>query len=225
MARQGIHLAHLGFYAEEAAFGPLQREEALLLAALVRVLRPSTIVEFGFSNGHSALNFLEAMTSDARLYSYDIDANSRDIAERAFGGEPRFTYLHKSQTDFDPADIEGRLIDFCLIDAAHFLDLNQKTWRRISPYFAPGALVAVHDTGTWHRQHFSKVNAEYAAQKPDGWLDAHTFQPHPEERHFVNWVSSQHEGWTAEHLHTTATLRHGLSLLQRVGPLQTARIP
>jgi predicted O-methyltransferase YrrM len=223
MGRDGIHLAHLGFYREEGAFGPLQREEALLLAALVRVVRPRTIVEFGFSRGHSALNFLEAMTSDARLYSYDIDPTSRDIAKRAFTGEPRFTYLHKSQTDFDPVDIEGRPIDLCFIDAAHFLDLNQKTWRRIAPYLAPGALVAVHDTGTWHRDHFQPKNAEYAAQKSNGWLDADVFQPHREEREFVNWVCAQHDGWTSVHLHTTATLRHGLSLLQREGALPTTK--
>lgn len=53
MGRAGIHLLNLGFYREESAFGPLQREEALLLAAVVRVLRPRTIVEFGFSRGHS----------------------------------------------------------------------------------------------------------------------------------------------------------------------------
>jgi hypothetical protein len=33
MGRGGLHLGHLGFYKEEVAFGPLQREEALLLAA------------------------------------------------------------------------------------------------------------------------------------------------------------------------------------------------
>jgi len=224
MGRGGLHLGHLGFYKEEGAFGPLQREEALLLAALVRVLRPRTIVEFGFSQGHSALNFLEVMGSDSRLYSYDIDLLSRDIAERVFAGEPRFTYLHKSQTEFDPLDIEGRPIDFCFIDAAHFLDLNEETWRRIAPNLAPGALVAVHDTGTWHRELFKPKHTEHAAQNPDGWLDADIFQPHREEREFINWVCAQHDGWTAVHLHTTTTLRHGLTLLQRVAALPTTKV-
>ena len=223
MARDGIHLAHLGFYRQESAFGPIQREEALLLAAVVRVLRPRTIVEFGFSQGHSALNFLEAMTSDARLYSYDVDPVSRDIAQRIFAKDPRFTYLHKSQTDFDPVDIECRRIDLCFIDSAHSLDLNQETWRCIVPCLAPSALVAVHDTGTWHRKHFNPVNAKHAAQTAEGWLSADEFQPYREEREFVNWVCAQHDGWTATHLHTTATLRQGLSLLQRAGALPTTK--
>ena len=221
MARDGIHFAHLGFYGEESAFGPIQREEALLLAAVVRVLRPRTIVEFGFSQGHSALNFLEVMTSDARLYSYDINLTSSDIAKRDFASDPRFTYLHKSQIEFDGVDIEHRPIDLCFIDAAHSLDLNQKTWRCIAPCLAPSAIVAVHDTGTWHRKHFGPVNAEHAAQKADDWLSADEFQPYREEREFVNWVCAEHDGWIAVHLHTTATLRHGLTLLQRPGTLST----
>jgi predicted O-methyltransferase YrrM len=115
MGRRGIHIAHLGFYKEGSAFGPIQCEEALLLAGVVRVLRPHTIVEFGFSQGHSALNFLEAMTAEARLYSYDISQNSQNIAKRAFAADPRFTFLHKSQTEFDPVDIEHRPIDLCFL--------------------------------------------------------------------------------------------------------------
>jgi hypothetical protein len=44
---------------------------------------------------------------------------------------------------------------------------------------------------------------------------------HPDEREFVNWICSQGGGRTAIHLHTEATLRHGLTLLQRVSALRT----
>jgi hypothetical protein len=212
MGRRGIHIAHLGFYREGSAFGPIQCEEALLLAGVVRVLRPHTIVEFGFSQGHSALNFLEAMTADARLYSYDISQNSQNIAKRAFAADPRFT-------EFDAMDIEHRPIDLCFFDGGHVLDLNQKTWRCIAPWLAPSALVVVHDTGTWHRANFNPIVSGHVAQKPSDWLDANLFQPHREEREFVNWICMQPDGWSAVHLHTTATLRHGLSLLQRTRPL------
>jgi hypothetical protein len=52
MQRTGLsmnHLAHIADFAEENALGPIQRDEALLLLAMVCVLRPKTIVEFGFS--------------------------------------------------------------------------------------------------------------------------------------------------------------------------------
>jgi predicted O-methyltransferase YrrM len=221
MEQSGIRVAHLGFYHEESSFGPVQREEALLIAALVRVLRPKTIVEFGFSRGHSALNFLEAMPDDSKLFSFDIDPTARDIAADAFAGDSRFTYRHKSQANFVSDDVDGYVIDLCFIDAAHDLYLNQETWRRVLPSLAPNALVLVHDTGTWSRHRLTPTFAEYAAQRPDNWLNVDVFQPHPDEREFVNWICSQGGGWTAIHLHTEATLRHGITLLQRVGALRT----
>lgn len=220
MGQSGNRVAHLGFYREGAAFGPVQREEALLIAALVRVLRPKTIVEFGFASGHSALNFLEAMPADSKLFSFDISSRAHDIAA-VFVGDKRFTYRHKSQTDFVPDDVHGRTIDLCFIDASHDLRLNQETWRRVLPSLAPNALVLVHDTGTWSRHRLTPVFAEYAAQKPENWLSIDVFQPHPDERKFVNWICSQGGGWMPIHLHTEATLRHGLTLLQRVGALRT----
>jgi predicted O-methyltransferase YrrM len=188
MHQSGIRVGYLGFYPEESAFGPLQREEALMVAALVRVVRPKTIVEFGFSRGHSALNFLEAMPKDSKLFSFDIDPSSRDIAAACFAQDDRFTYHHKSQTDFLSSDICERTIDCCFIDAAHDLGLNQRTWNQILPSLAPNALVLVHDTGTWRRRHLTPAFAEYASQRPDNWLSADEFQPHPDEREFVNWV-------------------------------------
>jgi predicted O-methyltransferase YrrM len=221
MWRGGIRVAHLGFYHEEDAFGPVQREEALLIAALVRVLRPKTIVEFGFSHGHSALNFLEAMPADSKLFSFDIDPLSRAIAIDVFAADSRFAYHHKSQTDFAGSDIDGRTIDLCFIDASHNLGLNKEMWHRVLPSLAPNALVLVHDTGTWSRHHLTRASAEYAAQRPDNWLSANVFQVHPDEREFVNWICAQDGGWVPVHLHTDATLRHGLTLLQRIGLLPT----
>src|SRR3954463_13145797 len=58
LRHNAFDLAHLAWYEEELAVGPLQREEALLLFALVRVMRPAVVVELGFLQGRSALNFL-----------------------------------------------------------------------------------------------------------------------------------------------------------------------
>jgi predicted O-methyltransferase YrrM len=199
----------------------VQREEALLIAALVLVLRPQTIVEFGFRQGHSALNFLEVMPADSKLFSFDIDPMSRDIATDVFAADSRFTYRQKSQADFAATDVNGRSIDLCFFDASHDLDLNQETWRRVLASLAPNALVLVHDTGIWNRQHLTPTLAKNASQRPDNWLSADDFQPHPDEREFVNWICAQGGGWVPVHLHTCATLRHGLTLLQRIGLLPT----
>src|SRR5437868_1698235 len=59
-SRQGFDLSHLSTY-DENVIGPIQRDEAVLLFGLIRVLRPLTVVEFGFQVGQSAFNFLRAL--------------------------------------------------------------------------------------------------------------------------------------------------------------------
>src|SRR4051794_25675037 len=87
--RDAPELAHLALYKEDAE-GPVQRDEALLLHALIRVLRPQTVIEIGFYRGHSALNFLRALTADARLYSFDVASNCVELAADRFGHDSRF---------------------------------------------------------------------------------------------------------------------------------------
>lgn len=218
---KGSDLSYLAFFPNESAFGPIQRDEALLLAALIRMTKPRTIVEFGFSQGHSALNFLENMGRGDRLFSYDVSKDSRDLAEYVFGSDERFVFIHKSQTDFDPDDVGHRPIDLCFIDAAHSLDLNKETWIRISGQMANDGLVLVHDTGVWARERMSASQLSYAESRPDQWLSHDEFQPHPEERQFMNWICQIDADWTPVHFHTTRVLRHGLSLLQRRRTLNT----
>ena len=142
-----IGMSHLLTYREDDAVGPLQRDEAIALFGIIRTLRPETVVEFGFFHGHSAFNFLQALPPDARLFSYDIDTDSARRAETEFHFDPRLTFIGKSQTAFEPEDLAGRKIDFAFFDAAHELDLNQETFRRILPHLAAEATIAVHDTG------------------------------------------------------------------------------
>ena len=85
--------------------GPVQRDEALLLHALLRVLRPKTVVEIGFFRGQSAFNFLRALDGEARLYSFDIKPACLNVAERRFGRDPRFRLVLKSHEKIEPKDI------------------------------------------------------------------------------------------------------------------------
>ena len=113
------HLAHIANYAEENALGPIQRDEALLLLAMVRVLRPKTIVEFGFSYGKSAFNFLQALDGKGDVYSYDIAPSSAEYAAKHFSSFANFHFLQKSQEHFLPSDTDGKLVDFAFFDGAH----------------------------------------------------------------------------------------------------------
>lgn len=210
---------HLARFREEEALGPIQREEALLLFALVRMLRPRTVVEFGFHRGHSALNFLAALPDGAELHSYDIDPQAKELAAvflRAVGGRAgRFRFHGKDQREFSASDVGGRSVDLVLLDASHDLGINRTTFDRVAPAMTEGGILAVHDTGVWLRSQMDAAHLAWAEASDGVWIGPNEFSPWPEERRFVRWVVDEHPGWAPLHLHTTRTLRHGLTLLQK----------
>jgi len=212
---KGIGMAHLLSYREGDAIGPLQRDEAIALFGIIRTLRPKTVVEFGFFHGHSAFNFLRAMPEDGRLYSYDIDEDSIRRARREFTFDPRFTFVGKSQTEFDPHDVGNEAIDFVFFDAAHELNLNIETFRRVVDHLAPEAMLVIHDTGLWHRAHFAAIHDTFVREYPGEWQGRDLYAHQPGERAFVDWIVAGPHGFAAIHLHSARTLRHGFSLLQR----------
>jgi hypothetical protein len=150
------------------------------------------------------------MSPDSRLYSYDISDSARQIAGRI--RDERFRFLFKSQADFEPSDVDNRLIDFVFFDASHNFDLNVATYGRVSENLSERALLVVHDTGMWHgdlkglrtpKGHFAddRGSAGYIHQ--------------PDERKFVNFVRQNAPDVDQIHLHCTSRFRHGLTVLQR----------
>ena len=213
-------VAHLAFYAEETALGPLQRDEALFLNGLVRVIRPRVIVELGFFRGHSALNFLTALDGSGRLFSFDFDEEAEKVAHDFFDAVPNFRFARKSQTEVTSADFDGEAIDLLFFDASHDLDLNIQTFRNLEPSLAERGIVVVHDTGTWAASVLDpSQQRDLARQYPDYWLSPDEFAHRPDERRFVNWIYDTYPGFSTLHLHSLRIVRHGMTVLQRTAPL------
>jgi predicted O-methyltransferase YrrM len=205
------------------ALGPVQRDEAFALFGLLRALRPRTVVEFGFETGRSAFNALRALDPDARLYAYDVDERARRLAASLFAHDPRLVFVAKSQADFAPADVHDRPVDFAFLDASHDFALNRATLGRLIPALSPGAIVAVHDTGTVHRSHGPERHfPEAAVEGHPRWIADDAFEVHPGERATVNWLRDEHPEFAQVHLHTHRVPRWGLTLLQRSERLATA---
>jgi predicted O-methyltransferase YrrM len=220
---RAFDIAHLSFFDEESASGPLQRDEALMLHALVRVLRPKVVVEFGFLGGHSALNFLTALPPGSRLYSFDIDAGSEAAALRFFGGRDDFRFRRKSQADITATDVDGGPIDLVFLDASHDLELNRQTFERLQDLLSEDAVVVVHDTGTWSPPHMTRLHRDYASAEPGWWVSEEEYAHQPDEREFVNWVREAHPRFAQVNLHTRRALRHGMTVLQRSSALTVPR--
>lgn len=209
-------LAHLTF-AHDRMDGPVQRDEALLLHALLRVLRPKTVVEIGVYRGYSAFNFLRALDPDARLYSFDNNPAFVDRAAKMLGYDPRVTVRQRSQTELTAADLDGRIADFVFLDASHDLSLNQMTFGRLLALMQPDAILAVHDTGTVPRKLLAPIK-HWALWAPERWVGDEC-EVMPGERAFVNWIHHDHPEFARIHLHSRNTVRCGITLLQRGGPL------
>lgn len=212
---QSLRLAHLLSYDDEGAIGPLQQDEAVALFGIVRSLRPRTVVEFGFFHGHSAFNFLMALPEDALLASYDVDEDSAARARVEFAGLKGFRFLHMSQDAFEPADVDGRALDFVFFDAAHFLDLNQRTFEKILPHLSSRAMIAIHDTGVWNPKFLKDVHRDFVSEMPTRETAGGNIIHQPGEREFVEWIRAEFPEFQAIHLHSDRTLRHGLTLLQK----------
>ena len=213
--RSAPDLAHLAFYTEWA-WGPIQRDDALLLHALVRSVRPATIVEMGFLFGHSAFNFLRALDEHARLYSFDVGPESAQHARLRCQHDPRFVFHNRSQDTITADDVDGRSVDFVFLDGAHDLAINQATFERLLPLLSSIALLVIHDTGGIHRsimppEHWTRDIAER-------WV-GDWFEHQPDERAFVNWLLASYPEFSQIHLHSHRVFRHGMTLLQRTAAL------
>ena len=212
--RDAPDLAHLTFY-DELSWGPVQRDEALLLHGLIRAIRPQIVMEIGFLRGDSAFNFLRALDGEARLYSFDIDPACSEIARERFGHDPRLVYRQRSQEAITAEDLDHRPAEFVFLDAAHDLALNQAAFGNLLPLLAEDAILAVHDTGTFHR---TVVPDEWEVD-PDTPCAGEGYEHQAAERAFVNWVLDAHSEFAQVHIHSRHAIRHGITLLQRSGPL------
>lgn len=179
--------------------GPALDEDIKVLQAIIQATDPKLVIEFGFFHGKSAKGMLDAMSPDARIISYDCTKDGKI-------DDPRFTFMKKSQEDFEPVPN----VDFVFLDASHDLDLNRLTWIALEPCLTPNAIVAVHDTGTWPSNLWNR---------PEGYDLGGRYIPRPDERRFVNWLKVHYPDYQQIHLHSNTQVRHGITLLQHYNHL------
>lgn len=195
-------------YLEETALGPLQRTEAEFMYSLIKMIKPSNMVEFGFFSGDSTLCLLEGSIGyDSNVTSYDIVFNPKmDYYKEKYSN---FKYYVKSQTLFDVKDLIKDKIDFVFIDASHDLEINKETFIKIKDYLTHDAIIAVHDTGLWRREYMKDIHFGFNGK----WVDDNSFAHQPDEIEFVKWIKNEH-AFNLINLCSTNCLRHGISLLQ-----------
>lgn len=195
---------------EEDALGPVQRDEALFLFGLMRVLRPRVIVEFGYLEGVSARVLQEG--SGGRVFSFDCNPRIPDCTI------PGVTLVRKRQEDFEwqDVDVNPAVVDVVFFDAGHDLKSSMTAFNRIEDFIGPRGVLIVHDTGTWSESHMQPAHHSFRSPWLSGAIPREKVH-RPDERRFVNWLTES--GWSAVNFHSQNCLRHGLTILQRTATL------
>jgi len=215
------NLNHLSLFEVQKLRGSLMKDEALFLYSLVKMIRPQVVLEFGFSRGHSSLNFLYALDKTSQLFSFDISEGAKDIAENVFNNFPNFHFHHKSQLDFTPLDVDNRKIDLVYFDAVYNREINLKTFERIKSSLSEDAIIALHDTNVWKKQLMDETHIAFAKKKPNDWLNENEFQSQKGQREFYNEFVKQFPDYSAITFHSSTTVVAGISLLQKKRFLKT----
>jgi predicted O-methyltransferase YrrM len=120
-----------------------------LLYAIVRALKPETVVETGTHKGFSTLMIAQALEENRAGYLYTIDQKDHGVAREIeeFGLSNRATFIH---SDSVPAlgklGEKVRKIDLLWLDADHATDAVLAEIDAARPLLGPGSYVAFHDT-------------------------------------------------------------------------------
>lgn len=182
------------------SLGPIQKDEAIFLYGLTLTIRPRSVLEFGTLRGDSTAIWLHGGAS--RVVSVDINttAQAYDLGFRF----PQLELVRCDQTLYVPSEE----FDLVFMDASHDFVANTKTFVNVSRYIRAGGLLIVHDTGLWRRDFMSEQHHRF----PGTWETDDDFAHQPDERKFVLWLKSM--GLNAINIHSTNTLRHGMTILQ-----------
>lgn len=194
-----MDLTWINDYEEETAIGPVQRDEALFLHALARVIRPRRVLEFGTHKGHSAKAWLEA---GAELWTVDVCPS----IDPAFGLDQygnKFHAITGNMVDFKQP--ENVVFDIVFFDASHHFGDNRRTFLNLDR----PKLVVVHDTGTWAEDHMLQIHHDFRG----GQRVADGIIHQPEEIRFVEWL--EYVGYSRIDFHSMNTVRHGITILQQ----------
>lgn len=185
----------------QSVLGPIQDDEALLLFALIRVLRLRNIIELGFGDGYSASNFLRAIDSNGHVVSVDVNPFNK-LADN-------HTALINSAADVIATDIPFKHADLVFFDC-HNYDAQMIFYDKMLScnVITDDTLIALHDTGL----HPFQIIPCYEIE--EGWVHQ------PVERRMVNTFKDR--GWDAICLNTKKSVhndalpfRHGITVMQK----------
>ena len=122
-----------------------EREVCELGAQLVRLVRPSLVVESGVGQGFMTRRLVQALPAGSRYVGFESLPRLREQirALELFDGDRAAVGAEETP----PADLLAEA-EVTVLDADFTLRFDEVT--RWHEHARPGAFVLIHDTGTWH---------------------------------------------------------------------------
>jgi len=135
------------------------REEIIGLLRLLEERRPKTIIDIATAWGGTLFLFTRVADAHASIISVDLPrglfhggyADYRTVLYRSFAREAQVLHLVRADSH-SPETLEqikklldGRAVDFLMIDGDHSYEGVKKDFETYSPLVKPGGLIAFHD--------------------------------------------------------------------------------
>ena len=186
----------------------IQDDEALLLYALIRVVRVQRVLELGFFDGYSATNFLKAVGPSGKVYSCDINTVKKLTHNH--------TPITKDAATLSATDVDNTPLDLVFFDC-HNLEAQMTCFQNLTEagIITNKTILALHDTGTYP---YKVIDAAYEISPGE-------FVHQPVERLMVNKFAEM--GYSPLCLHTEVAkttvdlpFRKGLTVLSKFEPLK-----
>jgi predicted O-methyltransferase YrrM len=211
------NLHHLDLY-QTYVHGPIQKDEALFLYSVVKMIRPSTILEFGLQFGLSSYNFALAKDCEAFYFGLDKEEYCVDMARKLCNGMPNCFFIKSDCLDFDFNSLLGRKVDLFFLDCSHNFEKNKTCLYNVISYLSEDGLIVIHDTGYYTIEAFSKAPDEYKKESQGLEKKLRKNKKIPvieEEQKTVNWFMENHSQYDVLHLHSDKIMRCGMTFFQK----------
>jgi SAM-dependent methyltransferase len=190
--------------------GPIQKDEALFLYGLCKMVRPQIVLEIGCLIGQSMRVWINAGVP----FIYAVDAKiSNEVRQLRFEqGSNGMVCIEQDMKQ--PIDFVRGIPDLVFIDASHKLEDNIAVVKNLVNVLGSGALVIFHDTGHWKPEHMDD-DKHWFIEQYGGVYDKETdlWIPHPDEKATIEWVC-ENTIWQRIDLWTTVTPRYGMTVFQ-----------
>jgi predicted O-methyltransferase YrrM len=210
-------LNHLDLY-KTYVHGPIQKDEAMFLYSIVKMIRPSTILEFGLQFGLSAYNF--ALAKDCESFYFGLDKKKYCVnnAKELCKNIKNCFFIESDCLDFSPDFLSNRKVDLFFLDCPHDFEINKKCLKKIIPILSDDGVIIIHDTGYYTLNGFEKSPESYKKKHKILGENIKKFGKVAvinAEQKTVNWFVDEYKEFSFMHFHSDKIMRNGMTLMQK----------